>query len=229
MTWFNRIVVILLLLALLLICTVGLIVPREALQLLSDGLDELEGRLDSPVTGVELLIRVGLALVIDCILVVLLYLQFRAKPKFGVPVQQVEGSEAHIAVKSVVERLAYHIDPLPGVLNVEPTVTPRRRGVEVALEVEIVPDTDLPASIEEISAVARRVIEHELGLQLAGKPKLKLRTVTAPEPAAGAVVQEPIVSLLDEKADTEEPAVSEVDDEQPAGELNEPPRDDLSG
>ena len=181
MALINRIVVTLLLLALIPILTVGLIVPREALQLISDGVDEFESQFDQQVSAWQLLIRVGLAVLIDGVLILLLYLQLRRPATHGVPVRTLESGEAEIAVNSVVEQLEYHIDPLPGVLAVKPTVIPRRGAVEVALEIEMAADLNLSTNIEQISAVARRVIEDEMGLKLKGRPKLKLHTIPYPE------------------------------------------------
>ena len=229
MTVFNKIVVTLLLLAVIPIITIGLIVPREAVELLAGGLDDLESQMDPSVSGVWLLLRVVLAVVINGVLVVLLYLQVRRAAAFGVPVQQVEGGEAEIAVNGIVAQLEYHIDPLPGVLDVKPTVIPRRRGVEVALEIEMTADVNLPANVEQISAATRRVIEGELGLKLKGKPKLKLRTIPFPEPMARAGVSGPAVGVLAEKTVDREPArfdkellkQADLEDEAHLGDIDE--------
>ena len=119
----------LLLLALIPIVTVALIVPQEAVDLLQEGLDRIEGRLGTSVSTGELMIRVGLALVIGVVLVFLLYLELRRPAKYGVPVRQVKGGEAQIAINSVVGQLEYHLDPLPGVLDVKPNVVAQRGGV----------------------------------------------------------------------------------------------------
>jgi len=184
MALFNRIVVTLLLLALIPILTVGLIVPREALQLIGDRAAEFESQFDQQVSAWQLLIRVGLAVLIDAVLILLLYLQLRRPAAYGAPVRTLESGEAEIAVNSVVGQLEYHIDPLPGVLAVKPTVIPRRGAVEVALEIEMAADLNLSTNIEQIGTVARRVIEEEMGLKLKGRPKLKLHTVPYPEAVA---------------------------------------------
>ena len=220
MTRFNRIVTTLLLLVLIPIITIGLIVPREAVQLLGDWLAELEDRLDSSVSALELLVRVVLALLIDALLVLLLYMEFRRPADYGVPVRRVKAGEAQIAIDSVVGQLVYHIDPLPGVLGVEPEITTHRRGVEVALEIKTVADVNMRANIEEISAVARRVIEEDMGLKLKGKPRLNLRTVAFPERAAGETLPRPAFAGLGNGASQresmplggEEPALPELRD-----------------
>lgn len=216
MALFNRIVVILLLLSLIPVITIGLIVPRETVQVLLDGLDDLHSQLDTSVSTAELVIRIVLALVIDSVLVVLLYLQVRRRPGFGVPVQQAQEGEAEIAVDSITDRLVYHLDPLPGVLNVGPKITPHRGGVEVTLDVEMAVDVDMPANIDEISTVTRQVIEDELGLKLRGKPKLNLRTVLFPEPTRGIAIQRPARVGEDEPVSEPEPTTVEGQETPPS-------------
>jgi hypothetical protein len=161
----------------------------------------------------ELMIRVGLALVIGFILVFLLYLELRRPAKYGVPVRQVKGGEAQIAINSVVGQLEYHLDPLPGVLDVKPNVVAQRGGVGVELEVEMAADANMPANIEEISAIARRVVEEEMGLKLKGKPKLNLRTVPSPRPLTSPEVFGATSHEVDDYPGAKEPTdFGEVDE-----------------
>jgi hypothetical protein len=221
----NRVVTILLLLALIPVFTVGLIAPREAIELLRDGLDELHAQLDPSPSTVQMLIRVLLAVVIDAVLVFLLYLQVRRPVQEGVPVKRVEGSEAQIAIDSVVGRLSYQIDRLPGVLSVEPSVVSRRRGVEVALDIEMAADVNLTANIEQVSAVARGVVEDDLGLKLRGKPKINLRTVPYPEPAPAVEIERELPAEPDAGPELGGPAPAadaELIGDSGAGEVHEP-------
>jgi hypothetical protein len=211
MNQFNRVVVTLLLLALIPIVTAGLIVPHEAIQLLRDGLDQFEHQWDPAASTEQLLIGVGLALLIDVFLVLALYLQVRRPAVHAVPMQQVKGGQAQVAIDSVVDRLEYHIDRLPGVLEVEPKIAARRRGVEVTLEVETAAEVSMPTKIEEISAVARRVIEDEMGLKLKGKPKINLRMVAYPERPEFDRVEEPDFVTPDVGIGAEEPVPVEVE------------------
>jgi len=212
MNAFNRIIVTLLLLALIPIVTVALIVPQEAVDLLQEGLDRIEGQLGTSVSTGELMIRVGLALLIDVVLIFLLYLELRRPPKHGVPVRQVKGGEAQITIDSVIGQLEYHLDPLPGVLDVKPDVIPRRGGVQVALEVEMAADANMAANIEELSAITRRVVEEEMGLKLKGKPKLNLRTVPSPRPVTSAELFGAISPEIGEDLEAEPTDFGEVDE-----------------
>lgn len=177
---FNRILTVLMLLILIPIFTVALIVPREAIELLQSGLDELYVWIDASPSGLQMLIRVLAAVAVNTLLVVLLYLELRRPAATSVRVRNAKGSEAKIAIESVSDRLVFHLDRLPGVLDVEPTVTPHRRGVNVRLDIEMAADEDVPACIDEVTAITRRVIEQDMGLRLKGKPMLRLRTVDYP-------------------------------------------------
>jgi hypothetical protein len=212
MNAFNRIVVTLLLLALIPIITVAFIVPQEAIDLVQEGLDRIEGQLGTSVSTQELMIRVGLALLIAVVLIFLLYLELRRRPRHSVPVRQVKGGEAQIAIDSVIAQLEYQLDPLPGVLDVKPDVIPSRGGVEVALEVEMAADANMAANIEELSAIARRVVEEEMGLKLKGKPKLKLRTVPSPRPVTSAELFGAASPEIDEDLEAEPTDFGEVDE-----------------
>jgi hypothetical protein len=128
-------------------------------------------------------------------------------------VRQVKGGEAQIAINSVVGQLEYHLDPLPGVLDVKPNVIAQRGGVGVELEVEMAADANMPANIEEISAIARRVVEEEMGLKLKGKPKLNLRTVPSPRPLTSPEVFGAASPEVDDYLEAKEPTdFGEVDE-----------------
>ncbi len=208
MSTFNRIVVTLLLLALVPIVTIVLIAPLDAIDLLRDGLDEIESQLDPSPSTAQIAIMAGLALLIDLVLIILIYLELRSPKETTVRVQRAEGGEAQIAIDSVVNRVRFQVDRLPGVLEVEPTIVPRRGGVEVILDVEMADDGKLSANIEEISVIARRVVEEEMGLELKGKPKLNLRTVDYPGQVLDAAPRIPEPAPMEEAAYEVEPEPS---------------------
>jgi hypothetical protein len=186
MNIFNKVVTILLLLALIPAITIALIVPRESAQVLANYFTDLEGQLSSSYTALNLAIRIIIAVVVDALLVLLLYLEVRRTAVSGVPLQEITGGEALISLESIVDRLKYRVDGLPGVLDVEPRVRPRAGAVEVALDIEMAATAEMQADAETISTVARRVVEEEIGLKLRGKPRLNIHTVAFPGPVRGA-------------------------------------------
>jgi hypothetical protein len=180
MNIFNKVVAILLLLVLIPIVTIALIVPHESAQVLANYFTDLESQLSSSYTALNLALRIIIAVVIDALLVLLLYLEVRRRAVRAVPLQEMTGGEALLSLESIIERLKYRVDVLPGVLDVEPRIRPRRGAVEVTLNVEMAASAEMQADAETISDVARRVVEEEMGIKMRGKPRLQIHTVAFP-------------------------------------------------
>ncbi len=183
MSIFNRTVVILLLIALILLIAVFVIVPRDSLRLVAGTADWLyDGTADyadaDPLFFAALRVIIGGALIVLCLF--LLWLQLRRPRKKTIRAQKLEGGEAYITVDSVEQRLAYNIDQLPEVIRVSPQVDSRSRGVDVTLLVETTPEIDLPMKTDEIMQVAREVIVERMGLKL-GKVQVKIKHAPYPK------------------------------------------------
>ena len=117
----------------------------------------------------------------------LLWLELRRPYGKAVRVQKVSGGEAKVTTDSIARRLEYNIDQLAEVISVKPKVMARGKGVHVQLNVETGPEINVPAKTEEISKVAREVIEERMGLKLAGKLEISIKH--APYPKDWAVVK----------------------------------------
>jgi hypothetical protein len=111
----------------------------------------------------------------------LLWLELRRPHGKAVRVKEVSGDEAKVTTDSIARRLAYNIDQLAEVISVKPKVLARGKGVHVRLNVETGPEIDVPAKTEEISKVAREVIEGRMGLKLAGKLEINIKHVPYPK------------------------------------------------
>jgi preprotein translocase subunit SecG len=117
----------------------------------------------------------------------LLWLELRRPSAKAVKVKQVSGEEAKVTTDSIARRLEFNIDQLADVISVKPKVTARGKGVHVRLNVETGPEIDVPAKTEEISRVAREVLEERMGLKLAGKLEISIKH--APYPKDWAMVK----------------------------------------
>jgi hypothetical protein len=125
--------------------------------------------------GARVLIGGGLIIV----LLLFLWLELRNPKKKTVRVQKLAGGEAHIAVESISERLAYNIDQLPDVVKVTPKINSRSRGVDIDLLLETSPDIDVPMKTEEVLEVTREVISERMGLKI-GKVQVKIKHAPFP-------------------------------------------------
>lgn len=123
------------------------------------------------------LILVGIIAFIVCGLV--LYLETRRPARKAVKLRKVSGGDVELAVESIAQRLEYRVDQLPDVVKVTPEIRPRRKAVDVELNLETTPDIDVPAKTEEVCQVAREVIEERMGLRLR---KIKVNMMHAPYP-----------------------------------------------
>jgi len=179
---FNRIVVILVLLALiagLLIFIVIAAFPDPMVGVLQNWLGVL-GRM-TPLGKVIVTVLSLLAIVI-CFF--LLWLEIRRSSLQTVKISQVIGGEAEMTTDSVAQRIAYNVDQLADVVKVSPRVMSKGRAVEVLLDVETSPDVDVPAKTDEVLQVARQVIEERMGLEL-HKIRVNIRHVPYPKRSSG--------------------------------------------
>jgi hypothetical protein len=214
MNIFNRIVMILLILALLVIITALLLFPDYfifQLTWIADQLDRVGGNL----TLTWRLILIGIAVVADLILLFLLVLELRrSKPK-AVRVQQIEGGQAEVTVDSIQNRLAFYIDSLEEVVSARPKVEIKGDRVRVAVDVRTAATVAVPAKAREVVEVIRMVITETMGLKLLGEPKVNIRTasyadVVAPPLTAVQPPQRPPFEVTEtpqpERTALEEPA-----------------------
>jgi hypothetical protein len=164
---FNRLLVILLLLATIACSTVFLVVPKPVIQqFLQPALDSIYQYLDRFNELFLLAIGVILAVIIWVACFAIIYLEIRRPRVKDIRVQKVSGGDAVVAVESIAKRLTYHIDQLADVVSVRPKISARGGGVDVELMVEISPEIDIPMKDEEIRQVAMHVVEEQMGLKL---------------------------------------------------------------
>jgi hypothetical protein len=182
MNVFNRLIVILLLLALIVLTVIFVITPGPSLRLVTATSDWLhQGVLDyvdaDPLFFAGARVVIGGAVIIACLLI--LWLEVRRPRKKTIRAQKMAGGEARIATESVEQRLAYNIDQLPDVIKVGPRITGKSRGVDVDLLLETSPEIDVPMKTEEVMQVTREVIVERMGLKLG---KVQVRIKHAPYP-----------------------------------------------
>jgi hypothetical protein len=184
MNVFNRLLIVLLLLVIIVLVVIVAVVPRESFSVVGtfsdwarDGTDAYMSSDQWPVFAAGR-VFVGGAIVLVCLF--FLWLELRRPRKKTVRVQKLSGGEAHIAVDSIAQRLAYNIDQLPDVIKVSPQITSRSRGVDIDLLLETSPDIDVPMKTEEVLQVTREVVGDRMGLKL-GKVQVKIKHAPFPK------------------------------------------------
>lgn len=167
MNVFNRAVVILEILLLIVLLIVSAVFPTEVLDRLLYTLDLARSALVSGGLATYVFFLLA-AIVLVLLLVALLWLELRPAPKKAVAVRNVSGTKADMSTASVEQSLQYRIGEIAEVLKVKPIVRGSRGGVKVAIDLETTPDIDVPAKAAEVAQAAREVVEGKMGLKVAG-------------------------------------------------------------
>lgn len=170
MNAFNRVVVILLLLAIMVLSAILFIVPMEVLGVVLPFLQRLQVGLEGWMTGPRAFLRLGGGFVFTFVIWVLcgalLWLEVRRPRTKTIKVQKVSGGEAELTTDSIARRLEYNIDQLADVVKVKPTIGSGRKGVIVDLELETSPEIEVPMKTEEVQELTKDIIENRMGLKL---------------------------------------------------------------
>jgi len=189
MNTFNRVVMVLLLLAIIVVATIVLVVPRPAIEVLQEWLWNLDANL-ALVDPLALLVGgVALALLVDVVCAVLIWLEIRRRRRSSaIRVQSISGGQAELTVDSIARRLEHNISQLDGVTFIKPDVWGKKDGVEVELDLETSPEVEVPAKTEEVCQVTRETVEDKMGLKLR---KVRVNIKHAPYSAEPPTVLEP--------------------------------------
>jgi hypothetical protein len=182
---------------------------------------DLISRLDSGV-------RVFLALLIDLTMLGLLAALLRRQrvPNQSALMVRAAGAVADVNVASARERILRAVRAVPGVTSVEAKVEAVRSRADIELDVMVSgTNINVPHKQKEIDRALRQVIQKQLGLQMARKPRVhiqleaeqpevpatrieKPRPAIAPPPvvteALPASVSAPLPSGMETNADTHE-------------------------
>ncbi len=160
MNLFNRIFTILVLLALIPLAAIAMVSPREGI----DSLHTWLTALDDSLYGPFLRVIGSLALIVASF--ALLLLEVRRPPRPRVVVGEIEGAIAELSIEAIAQRLRRELTALPDVRAVNPTIRPRRGGVDVRLDVSTNPDVDVPSKAAEVGRLARESLEQRMGLKV---------------------------------------------------------------
>ena len=171
MNVFNRVVILLGLLALI-ACSASLMVaPGLVIAILADLFTTLDrsaqtGLIVAAVATGGALLLIGLAL---------FWLELRWLSPPLLSVRQASGGKVKLAADSVADRLRHALVRVSGVVEVRPEVRSKGQMVSVTLDLVARPDIEIPSKTEELCRIVRDVIEAKMGLELVADPEIRLR------------------------------------------------------
>lgn len=122
--------------------------------------------------------RIILAALAGIVLFALTYLQVRPdrREKATGLMMRASGAITEVSVESARERILKVVGAVSGVVSVDAQVRPVRGRADVELQVTVTgDDTALPAKQKEINRALSQVVDKQLGLQMAGHPRVKIQ------------------------------------------------------
>jgi hypothetical protein len=119
-----------------------------------------------------------MAIIVSVALFALTYFQVRPdrSAKASGLMMRASGAIAEVSVESARERILKVVSGVSGVVHVDAQVKPIRGRADVELQVTITgADTSLPIKQKEINRALSQVIDKQLGLRMAGHPRVKIQ------------------------------------------------------
>ncbi len=169
------------------------------------------------MTDTSALIWVPLAILFDALVLAVLFVFIRgdrsAHPANAGLMVKAQGAIADVNIDSARQRILRAVRVVPDVLSAEADVKAVHGKADVDLDVVVSREcTSLPDKQREIDRALRQVINKELGLQMAGKPRVHIRMdgEKAALPPADTPSPAPVVAVEPESAaEPPEPAAPE--------------------
>jgi hypothetical protein len=177
MDLFNRIVATVLWLVLLVAICLFAVMPHQSLLWIGERVDTVAaGLTDWKSTAPTNFVVAQAATFVTAFLVLgtLIGMEVLSGRRRGVKVRTSAGSAVELDTDSIARRLSWQLDQLAEVVSVVPSVKAKGTTVDVRLEVETAPDVDVPMKTDEVVAVAREIIEQDMGIKL-GKLDVHVR------------------------------------------------------
>ncbi len=166
----NRMIAVLVAIVLWAVIVVLAAAPEQGLAWARSGLDWVEVSLFQLAAmrpgWLYPLLRGATIIVVTLLALAWLMQELRRKQTPVVKMRLPSGGEAAVTADSISRRLAWHIDQLADVNSVTPAVRTRGNAVDIDLNLQTAPDVDVPMKTEEVIAMAREVIEQQMGLHL---------------------------------------------------------------
>ena len=174
MTTFNRIVLIILCLALITLAVAIIVltwtIPNRTVNWLGDAVqwvDDNDGDMEK-----ALLTTISASIALLATIVLVIELIPRRGP--GVKVSGLARGNATLSVAAIGQRIEEAVCLVPNVSEVKATVTSKKNGVLVALDLQVDPDANLATVTDEACQVAEDVLENRVHVALLKPPTARL-------------------------------------------------------
>lgn len=210
----NRIVSVILFLALIVVLVLGALFPWTVIDTAVATLQQLRTLLEARWPASYLVFLV-VAIVLVLLFVATLWFELRPQSKRTLSVSTAGGAQVEVDANSVQKGLESRLTQIPNVYKVRPRVRGKRGSVDVMLELETAPEVDIPSKVDEVSMAAKELIQSRMGLNVAnikvlikhGPPGKYVPPVveTVPGPVVTPVSVPPVAPAAEPTTPTEIP------------------------
>ncbi|HOU23547.1 MAG TPA: alkaline shock response membrane anchor protein AmaP [Anaerolineae bacterium] len=161
----NRIVSVILFLALIVLLVLAAVVPWTVIDTAVATLQQARTLLEAR-WPLSYLVFLAVAIVLVLIFAATLWFELRPQSKKTLSVSTAGGAQVEVDANSVQKGLESRLIQIPNVYKVRPKVRGRRGGVDVTLELETAPEVDIPSKVDEVSMAAKELIQSRMGLNV---------------------------------------------------------------
>ncbi|MHB1354716.1 MAG: Asp23/Gls24 family envelope stress response protein [Anaerolineae bacterium] len=186
MNVFNRIIMLILIIAMIAGGVYLLLRPMDVLNLIAGGIKVLQDQIYDARFFMFFAIGGGIFLFI---LLLIFWLEIK-RVHFRIARVQTKGkNNTWLGIQSIAQSLEYRIDELSGVRSVKPKVTSYGKDVEIYIALDASPTVSIVALTDQVTQMVSEVIETQLGLKIRGKVLIQVSQEPYPRlPASGGIL-----------------------------------------
>ena len=180
MNIFNRFILVILILGLIVALTVVIIFPDQILIVVGQFLvnwGQYFAWVDQEQKLLRFGISIGLAVIVDLVLALLIFFEVKPKRKRFIKVEKVSGGKATVSLDSIARQILFRLDPLPGVVKVTPIIRPKGDKIQAHIDVLVTRELAVPQMADQLISTAKQALTDDLGLVMASEPQIRIKVV----------------------------------------------------
>ncbi|MCE5259831.1 MAG: alkaline shock response membrane anchor protein AmaP [Chloroflexi bacterium] len=192
MNIFNRVVMIILIIALAALSIFFLVRPMDTLNYAAATVKVLQDQIYDNRFFTYLVIGGAIFLFV---LLLLFVLEVR-RAHFRIARVHTQGkSDTWLGIQSIAKTLEFHIDELPEVRSVKPKVVSRGKDIEVFVDLDVSPKANIVTLTEQVAQICSNIVETQLGLKIHNKVTIHVSQEPYPRvPSAAEVKGQPVTT-----------------------------------
>lgn len=178
MNVFNRILIVLLLLAVSVLSIIAAVLPEGVVALIRATFVPAE---ITPLTRIVLIVAAALVSIVSLLII---YAEIRPARHKGVQLAQVKGGVAELSTESIAARIRQAAESMPDVRQISPSVVSHGKSVDINISLLANPGVDVSSKSSEIVQLARDLVERDIGVKVS-----KIRVNVKYDASASSQVQ----------------------------------------